>query len=293
MAEIDTGSARIHYEVVGTGDPVLLMHGGTTSSEYWKRAGYVDILAARHTVVTFDFRGHGFSARPHDETMYGLRHDVSDALAVLDAAGVDSATVFGWSWGGTVALALAALHPERVSSVLALGASGRHGQFSDLPSDFSRFHEKVARIEQEGLAGLAEDVERMGGKPWLGDVVRANDPAALAAWYRGQSATPPIGSALSDIEQPIIFVAGEHELPLLGLPDPLLPSHAQLRVIPGANHVSAFLDLGQTIPALTSLSADSHIHRHVAALRRQPNWHGADGGTCRGTWSRTPSDQGL
>jgi pimeloyl-ACP methyl ester carboxylesterase len=253
MAELSTGPVPIHYEVIGTGDPVLLMHGGTTSSEYWKRAGYVDTLAVHHTAVTFDFRGHGSSGRPHDKTMYGLRRDVSDAVAVLDAASVDSATVFGWSWGATVALALAALHPERVRSVLALGASGRHGQFSDLPSDFSRFHEKVVRIEAEGLDGLAADIERMGGKSWLGDVVRANDPAAMAAWYRAQAAQPPLGRALADIEQPIIFVAGEHELPLLDFPHPLLPSHAQLRVIPGANHVSAFLRHDETIPALTSL----------------------------------------
>lgn len=253
MAELNTGPVPIHYEVVGTGDPVLLMHGGTTSSEYWKRAGYVDTLAVHHTALTFDFRGHGSSGRPHDETMYGMRHDVSDAVAVLDAAGVDSATLFGWSWGGTVALALATLHPERVRSVLVLGASGRHGQFSDLPSDFGRFHEKVIRIEQEGMVGLAADIERMGGKPWLGDVVRANDPGAMAAWYRAQAAQPPLGRALSDIEQPIIFVAGEHELPLLEFPHPVLPLHARLRVIPRANHVAAFLHLDATIPALVSL----------------------------------------
>jgi pimeloyl-ACP methyl ester carboxylesterase len=253
MAELNTGSARIHYEVFGTGDPVLLMHGGTTSSEYWKRAGYVDILAVHHTVVMFDFRGHGSSSRLYDETMYGLHQDVSDTLAVLDAASRGSVTVCGWSWGGTAALALAALHPERVRSVLAIGASGRHGQFSDLPCDFNRFHEKVGRIARDGLAGLADDIARMGGQQWLGDVVRANDPAAMAAWYRGQPASPPIGRELSDIKQPVIFVAGEHELSLLDLPDPLLPSHAELRIIPGANHVSAFLDLSQTIPALASL----------------------------------------
>lgn len=252
MAELKTGPVRIHYEVIGSGDPLLLMHGGTTSSEYWYLAGYVDALADRHTVVMFDFRGHGSSDRPRDETMYGLRHDVSDALAVLDAAGVESATVFGWSWGGTVALALAALHPERVSSVLVIGASGRHGQFSDLPADFSRFHEKVVRIEQQGLAGLAADIERMGGKRWLGDVVRANDPAAMAAWYRAQPAAPPLGRALAGIEQPVTFVAGELELPLLDFPNPLLPTHAQLRVIPGATHVSAFLRLDETIAAITS-----------------------------------------
>lgn len=260
MPEIDTGDVRISYNMVGTGDPVLLLHGGMASTEFWRRAGYVDALAANHRLVLVDFRGHGASSRPHDPATYGLLRDVADTLAVLDAENLAAATICGWSWGGLAGLAMAALHPERVRSVLAIGASGRRSaRFSDVPSDFSRFTEIAARIGSEGMPGTAAELERMGGQRWLHDEMLRNDPTAIAAWYTGQVSAPPIGAALADVKPPILFVAGELELPLLNFPDRLVPAHARLQVIPGANHVSAFLRVDQVVPALEELIAGDRL----------------------------------
>ena len=87
MPDVTRDGIPIHFEVIGRGAPVLLMHGGYVSGEYWKHAGYVDALSADHQLILMDFRGHGRSSQPRDEALYGLRHDVGDALAVLDAAG--------------------------------------------------------------------------------------------------------------------------------------------------------------------------------------------------------------
>jgi pimeloyl-ACP methyl ester carboxylesterase/predicted glycosyltransferase len=72
-------------------------------------------------VVTFDGRGNGFSDRPNEKSAYHAQEFVADAVAVLDAAGVDTACVAGMSIGGLRALLLAAGHPDRVDGVFLIG----------------------------------------------------------------------------------------------------------------------------------------------------------------------------
>jgi 3-oxoadipate enol-lactonase len=120
MPYVDRGSHRLHYELFGPDDapPLLLLMGLGLSSRAW------DLLPTRlcdrFRVVAFDNRGTGRSScRP---TPFRISHLADDAAAVLDAAEVDHAGVFGISMGGMIALELALRHPDRVSS-LALGAT--------------------------------------------------------------------------------------------------------------------------------------------------------------------------
>lgn len=256
MPEIESGGLRIHFDDIGRGEPLLLLHGGMASAGFWHRAGYVDALRDSHRLVIPDLRGHGRGSRPRDEAAYGLCYDIADMVAVLDAAGVSRAAVCGWSWGGTVALGLAATYPERVSAVLTTGTSPRRG-FSDVPADWSHVEPSAESLETYGMKRMAEDMERQGGARWLYELTSENDPAAMAAWYRGRPAAKPAGCALGDLARPALFVAGEHEVRRLGFTDPLLPSHAGLYVIPGENHVSAFLRVDVLVPALAGLLAGS------------------------------------
>ena len=114
-----TQSPLIWWQESGKGSPVLLVMGHGFGSAMWHRA--VPALAERHRVLTFDNRGIGLSGEAH--APFTIADMAADAVGVLDAAGVDSAHVYGVSMGGLIAQEIALAHPGRVRS-LVLGCTG-------------------------------------------------------------------------------------------------------------------------------------------------------------------------
>lgn len=98
----------IHYEVMGEGPPVVLVHGITDSSAEW--APIDERLAADHTVVTLDLRGHGRSGDADDYSPLAMTLDVA---AVVAATGLERPLLVGHSLGGAVVTAYAAGAPAR------------------------------------------------------------------------------------------------------------------------------------------------------------------------------------
>jgi len=116
---LDVGDARIYYETYGEGPPLLLLHGGLYGyiEEY---APQIPVLSQHFEVIAVATRGHGRSeigTRP-----YSYRLFADDAAAVLKHVTDEPAMVFGFSDGGRVAYILAAVHPESVVKVVAIGA---------------------------------------------------------------------------------------------------------------------------------------------------------------------------
>lgn len=122
MPEITANGLRIHYQRVGSGStPVVMLHGlmiDDLSSLYFTTA---PALADAADVVLYDLRGHGKSEQP--ATGYGLEEAVADLIGVLDALEItEPAYLLGNSVGGTIALAAAMTHPERVAGLMLLEA---------------------------------------------------------------------------------------------------------------------------------------------------------------------------
>jgi pimeloyl-ACP methyl ester carboxylesterase len=111
------GRVKLHWEQHGEGDPLVLIMGHVFPAELWYPV--LPALAAHRRVITFDNRGTGRSAARRDHTIADMCDDV---LAVMDAAGVDKADVFGVSMGGGIAMELARRAPSRVNS-LVLGCT--------------------------------------------------------------------------------------------------------------------------------------------------------------------------
>jgi pimeloyl-ACP methyl ester carboxylesterase len=178
------------------GEPVLLLHGlAASSATNWRLPGITRALTdAGFRVIAPDQRGHGRSDAPGDGS-YGPVM-VDDALAVLDALGVQKAHVVGYSMGGLVGLRLAALAPTRVRSLLLGGMgwleSGSRGQrvFGLAMRRAGRGPATVACAAQLSELALSEDELGRVEAP-VGLVVGELDPArflvdrlhaARAAW---------------------------------------------------------------------------------------------------------------
>ncbi len=120
---VERDGVRVGYAVFGAGEPTILLltSWAIVHARQWK--AQVPYLARRFRVITVEGRGNGRADRPVTAEAYSDREYVDDAVAVLDATGVDRAVVVGLSLGGRHALQLAAWYPERAAGVVAIGAA--------------------------------------------------------------------------------------------------------------------------------------------------------------------------
>ena len=123
MPYAENEGARIWWEEQGSGDPLLLIMGLGYSSKFWHRVA--PAMAEQFRVIMLDNRGVGLSNVP--DGPYPIPLMASDAKAVLDAAGVSSAHVFGISMGGMIAQEFAINYPQKVRALI-LGCTACGGK---------------------------------------------------------------------------------------------------------------------------------------------------------------------
>ena len=118
MPKLNRDGVNIYYEVHGTGPPLLLTHGYSSTIGMWQ--GQIEALSQHHKLVLWDMRGHGQSDYPADPAAYSEALTVADMAALLDAVGAEKAIVGGLSLGGYMSLAFYRAHPERVRALLII-----------------------------------------------------------------------------------------------------------------------------------------------------------------------------
>jgi 3-oxoadipate enol-lactonase len=216
MALARNGHTRLYWERTGSGPPVLLIMGLGLSGAAWWRT--VPVLARRLQVITFDNRGIGRSEslRPN----YTTEAMADDAVAVLDALGLETAHVYGISLGGMVAQQVALRHPERVRS-LVLGATQAGGPRAVRADDevvaffrrrtFMRAEEAARasvplnygpRCREQHPERIAEDIERRLATPFPRHAYAAQLCAAALHNVHGR---------LGRIRVPTLVVHGTHD----------------------------------------------------------------------------------
>jgi pimeloyl-ACP methyl ester carboxylesterase len=226
MTYLRIGDADLYSEVAGAGDPVLLLHGGFCSLESLR--AQADALAPDHRVYAFERPGHGRSADLDGE--YGYARGVADTLAYLDAVGLESAHLVGYSDGAIIGLLLTLDHPARVRSLTAISGNLDPSAFTD--SGGPVLTAPVTAPEPQ------PDVERMHYErlspdgPGHADVVLAK---LMRLWTSEPHIEP---DDLARITAPVLVMSGDR--------DTIPPAHslriaasipgAQLCVVPGATH---------------------------------------------------------
>ncbi len=119
---------RIAYDMVGEGEPVVLVHGFAASRvQNWKAPGWYDTLAdAGYRVIAMDCRGHGDSDKPHDPAFYDHTLMAEDIVAVMGAAGAGDAFLMGYSMGGFLSMHVLMDHPDLLRKVVIGGVGGTY-----------------------------------------------------------------------------------------------------------------------------------------------------------------------
>ena len=120
---VDRNGVKIHYEIYGEGEHAMLFVPAWAIAHSRMYKAQIPYFSDRFRVICYDPRGNGKSDRPGDDKAYCLDEQVDDAIAVLDAAGAERATLYGLSMGGLVACLVAANFPDRVDAVVSI--SGR------------------------------------------------------------------------------------------------------------------------------------------------------------------------
>ena len=245
MSEIVTSDGvRIAYDVWGQrrGTPVLLIQGLGMDARGW--ALQRGAFGRRHRCIAIDNRGTGHSDVPPGP--YDLMRMATDAVEVLDAAGIERAHIVGASMGGVIAQIIGVLPPDRVQSlVLACTACRHHEWRRELLAEWGE------RVTQTGMTALTDDGMRWLIGPRLhrrfgvfvnvlARVLVQTKPQAFAAQVDAILAMPDdMRNELHTITAPTLVITGSQDtLTPLGDAEELaeLISGSRLYVLRGAAH---------------------------------------------------------
>ena len=190
---------QLHYDVLGTGPAVVLIHGFIVNGESWKRSPLRQMLAdSGYAVVTLDLRGNGRSDRPQQAAAYEKDAEVSDVMALMKHLGFATYDVVGYSRGAIIAARLLAVAPKNVVRRAVLGGMGIG--FTD-PNWIRRrnFYEALARPGSHPDLVPAVDYALKSGA----------DTVALKYMQQHQPVTSR--AELMAIKQPVLVISGDKD----------------------------------------------------------------------------------
>ena len=240
--KIKANGIDMHYQIEGNGPVVMFAHSLGSDLSIWE--AQKSTLAGRHTVLTYDLRGHGQSEATSGAYSFDLLG--ADALALLDALQIDQVSFVGISLGGMIGQALALAAPQRLDKLVLADTTCRYP-----PEVQATWPERIRQIEASGLEPLvAPTLER-----WFTAPHRAAHPELMTRIGNLIRSTPVAGyvgcchaiaqldfhAALRSLAVPTLVIVGDQDPgtpPVMARELAALIPRAQLEIIPGAAHLS-------------------------------------------------------
>ena len=233
----EVNGMQMYYEISGTGDPLVVLHGAYMNIP--SMGEIVPRLAQTHRVYAIEFQGHGRTTDIDRPITYPNLAD--DVAAFMDAVGLESADVFGYSMGAAAGLLLAIRYPERVRKLVAAST------YYDVRGLQPAFREFLPQFTPEMMLGTPFEAEYRALAPnpdGFRELARKlialeHEPMAWGADLRG--VTTPVLIVTGDAD----VVTLEHSVTLfrllgggvmgdMGQPLP----QSRLAVLPGSSHTS-------------------------------------------------------
>jgi pimeloyl-ACP methyl ester carboxylesterase len=244
IAIVDIGGLPVAYREAGDGPPVVLLHGAWSDGREWRLQ--LEGLADEFRLIAWDAPGCGASGDPPAD--FTLDDYADTAAALVAALGLEPAHVVGLSFGGGLAIALAARHPTAVQSLVL--ASAYAGWKGSLPADevaarVARVVEEADEPPEEWAASYLPGFFAGPVDPVLVDEVLAimcdSRPAGIKAMVRAFG-DADLRDALPRLTVPTLLLYGDQDtrapLSVARALHDAIPD-AELRVLPGVGHVSS------------------------------------------------------
>ncbi len=240
---------RLHYEVAGEGQPIVLHLGAGCSADLWRAAGYVDLLARQYQLILFDHRGHGASDDPGTVAGHHIDRYVDDVGALLDHLDIASTCVWGWSNGLTVACAVAHHYPDRVRSLVLAGSVGPPLAGAAL---MEAVEVRVAALRASGWNLLIDGFKEEEGlcPEWMADRIRATNLNQLILWQTARLDWPESPwDILVKTRHRSLMLVGDLEDPegLMSQAAAQMADATEVR-LDGVGHIKAFLASDRVAP---------------------------------------------
>jgi 3-oxoadipate enol-lactonase len=189
MAYMSARGATLHYETLGAGPAVLMIHGFTNHGLVWAEQ-IADLLGAGYRVILVDLPGHGLSQPAANKQV--IAEMAADMIGILDKLQIERAAVCGLSLGGMVAQTLAVDYPQRISVLVAANTSPN----SNSPTVVKEIDSWIEMFQQPG--GPLTRIESVWPK-MLNEAYRQSPTAAAfkASWMRIVEKIP--GSSFANV----------------------------------------------------------------------------------------------
>ncbi len=244
MSTWRAATISISYDDVGSGEPVVLVHGHPFNRSMWyPQAGFLAELGFR--VISPDLRGYGDSSvLPGKSTLEEFARDIA---GLLDHLQLPAAALCGLSMGGQIVLEFARLFPARVLALVLADTSAP----AETAGGVRLRHATADRLLAAGMAGYAAEVlpkmirpETIRRRPdvaaHIAGMMRGTSPQGAAAALRGRAERPDYVSMLAELAVPaLVLVGSDDEFTPVADAELIADSipGATLTVIPGAAHL--------------------------------------------------------
>ncbi len=217
---------EMYYEIIGEGEPLILLHGWGQSGQTW--SGVADDFAKHFQVIIPDLRGHGATDNPSRE-YFTMKQVALDVYALLDHLKIDSFRAMGISMGGITLLHMATQQPNRIDSMVLIGAA------SYISSDQREIvHSTDPYVIPDDQMHRFREIHKHGDEQIIATM---EWPKIAADDYESTAFTPPY---LATIKANTLIVHGERDrrVPIsIALEMYKVIPNSSLWIVPNGGHV--------------------------------------------------------